>query len=97
MSGLRAAVIGVGMMGRNHARVYSQIEEVELVAVADVDVRAAQGVGDLYNCEYYTDYQELLDREKPDLVSLVVPTSLHCQLALVIINRGVPLLIEKPI
>ena len=83
MSGkARAAVIGVGTMGRQHARVYSQIEGADLVAVADVDEQTARRVASEYGVQYYTDHLQMLEEEKRDLVSLAVPTSLHHQLAL---------------
>lgn len=98
MSGkARAAVIGVGIMGRQHARVYSQIEGVDLVAVADIDEQIAQRIAGEYGVQYYTDHLRMLEEEKPDLVSLAVPTNLHHQLALDVIRKGRNLLIEKPI
>jgi UDP-N-acetylglucosamine 3-dehydrogenase len=94
---LKAAVIGVGSMGRNHARVYGELGGVELVGVADSDPSVASGVVARYGGEAYTSYLELLEETKPDLVTLSVPTVDHLEMALEIIHRGVSLLIEKPI
>jgi|FLYN01.1.fsa_nt_gi predicted dehydrogenase len=94
---LKAAVIGVGSMGRNHARVYREIENVELVAVADKNLQTAAKVGASYGVPHYTDFAALLDERKPDLVSLAVPTSLHLEVGAQLIERGIHLLIEKPI
>lgn len=95
---LKAAVIGVGSMGRNHARVYREMEDiVELVGVADVDEQAANRVGSRMSCPAFTDYRKLLDETRPDLVSLAAPTSLHFEMGSEIMRRGIHILIEKPI
>ena len=78
---LNVAVIGVGSMGKNHARVYSNMDEVNLVAVADVDETSANQIAKRHRCKAYTDYNEMLLKEKPDFVSVVVPTSLHKKVA----------------
>lgn len=94
---LRAAVIGAGSMGRNHARVYAGMEEVELAAVCDADAQTAARVGGMYRCSAYSDVPELLAREQLDLVSVVVPTCHHYAVAGAVIEAGVSVLIEKPI
>lgn len=94
---LRAAVIGVGNMGRNHARIFASMEDVELVAVCDADPAAAARAAQMYRCNAYTDYRKLLDEERLDLVSVVVPTQHHYAVAREVIEHGVAALIEKPI
>jgi predicted dehydrogenase len=94
---LRTAVIGVGMMGRNHARVYGEMPGVELVGVADEHPEAAEQVVKRYGGTGYTDYIQLLDEQKPDAVTIAVPTDEHLEVALQVIQRGIHLLIEKPI
>lgn len=94
---IQAGVIGVGAMGRHHARVYSELDETELIAVADVDAGRAEAMARRYRVRTYTDYREMLARERLDLVSLVVPTHLHREVALDVIETGVHLLVEKPI
>ena len=74
---MKVAVIGVGAMGRNHARVYSELPEVDLVAVSDADVIRAESTAEKFGVRAYTDYRELLEKEKPDAVSIVVPTAMH--------------------
>lgn len=81
-------------MGQHHARVYSELN-CELVGVADKNLEQAKKIGELYSTNYYEGYQELLD--KVDAVSIVVPTSLHRQVAMDFIKRGVHCLVEKPI
>jgi UDP-N-acetylglucosamine 3-dehydrogenase len=97
MTALRAAVLGVGAMGRSHARVYAEMENVRLAAIADPDVRVAERVAGSYGTTPYTDYRQLLDREKPDLVSIAVPTTRHLEVAIETIGRGIHVLVEKPL
>lgn len=94
---LRAAVIGVGAMGGNHARVYNELEGVELAAVADADTRRGEAAARRFKVPAYGDYREMLTREKPDLVSVAVPTSLHHPVTLETADRGIHVLVEKPI
>ena len=84
-------------MGVNHARVNWELPDVELVAVADFDETRVNSVAKKYSTKAYTDYQRMLDETKPDEVTLAVPTVYHHKIALDIIERGIPLLIEKPI
>jgi predicted dehydrogenase len=94
---LKAAVIGVGTMGRNHARVYAQLEHATLVAAADADPKALEAIARTYKVQTYTDYEQMLDEAKPDLVSIAVPTRLHREVATTVLKRGVHVLLEKPI
>ncbi len=94
---LRAAVIGVGAMGRNHARVYADLPTVELVGAADSDEARVQDVVRRYGGKAYADFRQLLDEQKPDLVTIAVPTIHHTSVALEAAQRGIHLLIEKPI
>lgn len=97
MTILRAAVIGVGAMGRHHARVYTEMEGVRLVAVADPDEAACVPLAHRYHIPIYADFCAMLDREQPDLVSVAVPTQAHYEVAAAVLQRGIPVLIEKPI
>src|SRR5215813_13884698 len=94
---IKAAVIGVGHMGYNHVRVYAEMEAIKLVAVADTDIAAARRAARNDRLNFYTDYRRMLDRETPDVVSLAVPTARHAEVACEVIDRGVSLLIEKPL
>jgi UDP-N-acetylglucosamine 3-dehydrogenase len=93
----RVAVIGVGAMGRHHARVYSEIPHAELVAVVDTDIASAQAVARRLGGRAYADYREMLDKERPEAVTIAVPTAFHRDVALEVVGRGIHLLIEKPI
>jgi UDP-N-acetylglucosamine 3-dehydrogenase len=97
MKEVKVAVIGVGNMGRHHARVYSQLKNVKLVAVSDINENVGKEIASKYGCKFYKDYKEMLEKEKIDAVSIAVPTSLHKIVALDAINLGKHVLIEKPI
>lgn len=94
---LRAAVIGVGSMGANHARIYNELEEADLVAVADVREEVARRVGRVYSARPYTDYRCLLEKERPDIVSVAVPTKEHFAVAVDALEAGAYVLVEKPL
>ena len=94
---MKTAVIGVGAMGRNHARVYSELPDVQLVGVADADAEAAAAVATRHTTRAYTDYRHMLDELQPDAVTVAVPTADHLDVALQVIERGIHLLVEKPI
>jgi UDP-N-acetylglucosamine 3-dehydrogenase len=94
---LRAAVIGAGSMGRNHARVYAEMDDVDLVAVADPASEVLAKVAQRHRVRTYTDYREMIDREQLDLVSIVVPTEQHFAVACDTLQAKIPTLVEKPI
>ncbi len=94
---IKVAVIGVGSMGRNHARVYWELPGVELVGVADRNETAATSIASRFNTKAYKDYRQMLDELRPDVVTICVPTSCHLEIALEVIQRGIHLLVEKPI
>ena len=92
---MKVGVIGVGYLGKYHAQKYANMEDVELVGVADIDTEAAENVARENGCKAFAQYQDLL--KEVDAVSVVVPTSLHYQVALDCIEAGVDMLMEKPI
>ena len=92
---LRVGVAGVGYLGRIHARIYASLPDVELVGVADVNAKAAHEIAAQHGCRAYADARELLG--KVDAVSIVVPTVYHGEVARPFLERGVHMLMEKPI
>jgi predicted dehydrogenase len=92
---LRVGVVGVGYLGRFHARIYNDMAGVELVGVVDIDRSTAQSVADQLGVAAYTKHTDLLD--KVEAVSLVVPTALHLQVARPFLERHIHMLMEKPI
>jgi lipid-A-disaccharide synthase len=91
---IRVAVIGVGHLGQHHARIYSQMKDVELVGVVDTDSKRAKKVALACQTSSYPDYLPLLD--KVDAVSIAVPTELHYEISRDLLNAGVHVLLEKP-
>lgn len=95
MNRIRVGVVGVGALGQHHARLYSTLQEVELVGVADKHPgRAAEIAGPL-STQAFTDYRELFGRV--DAVSIATPTTLHAEIGVEFLKRGVGVLVEKPI
>lgn len=93
---IRVGVIGTGVMGRNHVRVYSEMPGVKIAGIADINKEAVSSLAKKYNTKPFTDYRKLL-KEDLDAVNIAVPTSLHRSVALDAANAGVNMLIEKPI
>jgi predicted dehydrogenase len=95
---LRTAVIGVGSLGQHHARNHAQLSaegKIEFAGVCDSGDKTARKIAGENNCEFYTDWRELLD--KVDAVSIVTPTETHAEIACEFLARGIHVLVEKPI
>ena len=92
---VKVGVIGVGYLGQHHARIYSEVEEAELVAVTDIDRDKAAAFAEKHRCEASSDYREILS--KVDALSIVTPTTSHFKIALACLQAGKDVLIEKPI
>jgi predicted dehydrogenase len=93
---LRVGVIGVGVMGSNHARVLAELPGVEFVGVADPDRIQAHSVAQALGCAEFSDFETLLDAGV-EAVTIAAPTHVHQEIALACIARGVHVLVEKPI
>jgi predicted dehydrogenase len=94
-SPLRLGVVGVGHLGRHHARILAGLEGVRLVAVADARADQARAIAEPLGAEAFDDPRALLDRV--DAVSIAVPTVLHHRIASLFLDSGIPALVEKPI
>ncbi|MEW6108833.1 MAG: Gfo/Idh/MocA family oxidoreductase [Nitrospirota bacterium] len=92
---VRVGVIGVGYLGRHHARIYSELEDAELVAVADVDNRKAEEIAKTYGCRSFSAYSDVI--ADTDALSIVTPTTTHYSIAMDCLRAGRDILIEKPI
>jgi predicted dehydrogenase len=95
MARLRIAVIGVGHLGKEHARILAGLPEVELVGVADVNLDQAQAVARRLGCQAHGNHRPLLP--VVDAAVVAVPTSWHHPIAVDFLRSGIPLLIEKPL
>ena len=91
---LRVGVIGVGHLGRHHARILASLPGAELVAVVDTNGARAREVAAANGTRALTEYRELLG--KVDAVTVAVPTELHREIALPFVSAGVHVLVEKP-
>lgn len=93
---LRVGVVGVGVMGSNHARVLAGLPGAELAGVADPDAKQSDFVARTLHCAAVPDVEGLLDLGV-DAITIAAPTHLHREVALAAIARGVHVLVEKPI
>ena len=97
MKKIGVAVIGVGFWGRNHARVYMEIPEAELIGVCDIDAKRAKETAEKYGVEAYTDSRKLLKRSDVDAVSICTWTTTHAKETIRALKAGKNVLVEKPI
>lgn len=95
MHRVRVGVIGLGHMGKEHARVVALLSEAELAAVADLDPERRYTISRKYQVPACADYRELFGLV--DAVIIAVPTSAHCEVAREFLVRGIPCLVEKPL
>ena len=95
MTPLRLGLVGAGRMGSLHARVYSELPDVHLVGIADIDSSRAAALAQRFQTEAFTDPEQLVDQVQA--VSIASPTDTHLQTAGLFLNRGIPTLIEKPL
>jgi predicted dehydrogenase len=95
-SAVRIGVVGVGVMGSNHARVLTDLPDVHLAGIADPDRGQAERVAKAVGCPAVTDLDGLFALGV-DAISIAAPTHLHHSLALAAIERGVHVMVEKPI
>jgi UDP-N-acetylglucosamine 3-dehydrogenase len=94
---IRVGVVGAGVMGRNHLRVLSDIEGVELVAVCDADRSALESAAQLRKIRGYLSSWEMLSRENLNFLVIAAPTKFHHRLTLEALEKGCHVLVEKPI
>jgi UDP-N-acetylglucosamine 3-dehydrogenase len=91
---LQVGVVGLGSMGQNHVRVYSEV--ASLVAIADSDDKMLEKVSKRFNVKGYQNYQDLIENEDLDAVSISTPTSTHFEIASAFIEAKKHVLVEKP-
>ena len=94
---MKACIIGAGFIAMAHAAGYVAEPRAELCGVADIRLEAAQKLAGEYRCRAYTDARDMLEKEKPDAVSVCVPTHLHRQAVCLALRSGADVLCEKPL
>lgn len=94
MNRIKCAVIGVGYLGRFHAQKYQQLDNVDLIAVCDLNQDVSEAVSNELNVAAYFDYRELFG--KVDAVSIAATTNVHFQIAREFLKQGIHVLLEKP-
>jgi len=92
---LQVGVIGVGHLGRHHARIYAELSACKLVGVVDIDKVRATEIGQIYKVRAYQDYRDLFGQV--DAVSIAVPTVKHYEIGMDCLRAGIHVLMEKPI
>ena len=92
---VRIAVVGAGYLGRHHARILVGLPGVELIAIADTNAKRAEETADKVGVSATTDFNELFGQV--EAVTLAVPTDIHRNVAIPFLERGVSVLVEKPI
>jgi len=94
---LKVAVVGAGEWGKQHARLFAHRPDTTLCAVVGRTPEKTQARAHAYGTTAYTDLDEMLDREQPDLVTVCLPNEAHFEPTMRLIKRGVALLVEKPL
>ena len=92
---LKVAVIGVGHMGRNHARIYSELDGCELVAVIDKDLERAREIAAQYGGQAFSRFADVT--APIAAATVAVPTVHHAEVAIPLLDRGIAVLVEKPL
>ena len=96
MEPLRMGVIGVGFMGANHAKVWSQLPNTRLVAIADLDDGVGKPLAETLDAAYHKNAADLLARDDIDAVSIVTPDRHHVEPTSIAAKAGKHILLEKP-
>ncbi len=97
MNKVNVGVVGVGAMGYNHVRVYSELENANLMAVSDLMRGTLAEVSKEFNIVGFVDYDNILKMPEIDVVSVCVPTTYHYDVVMSAIEQGKHVLVEKPI
>jgi len=97
MKEVNVAVIGTGAWGKNHARVFYELENAHLVAVCDINEERAKSIATKYNAEYFTNFEDILKRADIEAVSIATPTTTHYSIVEKALDYNKKVLVEKPI
>lgn len=94
---IRLALVGCGRISKNHLEaIHNNSDNIELVAVCDRNLEKANGPAELFKCKAYDNLDDLIAKERPDLISLATPNGIHAKQAIQISNAGIDVITEKP-
>lgn len=97
MKQLKLGLIGCGRISKNHFEAVQQISEADFTAVADIDRSRAEHAAEVYKIPaLYTDYNEMLEKEKFDAVTICTPSGMHPQMGIDVANHKINVITEKP-
>jgi predicted dehydrogenase len=96
MKKFNAAIIGCGNIYPMHANAIRNLEMVNLVSVCDIDPIRAKNASATYNCNYYTEFDKMIEDEKIDVLHICLPHYLHEKYAILAAENGINILTEKP-
>tara|TARA_Y100001936_G_scaffold195315_1_gene195462 strand:+ start:1576 stop:2580 length:1005 start_codon:yes stop_codon:yes gene_type:complete len=97
MNKLKIAVIGTGLVGAFHAETFFRNPNAELVAVCDVDKEKVNSVAKKFNCKAYEDFEKLIKLETLDAISIATPEQIRIEPAVLSVEKGLKILLEKPL
>ena len=92
----KIAIVGAGIIGKTHSDAILKNPECELVAVCDIDEAKAKEIALVHNAKWYTDYKKLAEETEMDAVILNLPHFLHCEVTVYFLEKGINVLVEKP-
>ncbi|MCU0850990.1 MAG: Gfo/Idh/MocA family oxidoreductase [Candidatus Thermoplasmatota archaeon] len=92
---LQIGVIGLGSMGKNHARVCSEINTIRLAGISDIDITTVNALSDRFHTKSYQNHKEML--QEIDAAIIATPTNTHYKIAMDLLDQGKHVLVEKPI
>ena len=93
---IKIAIVGTGIIGVDHIKAISQVEDAELCALCDVNEEVVKKFSEEYNVPYFTDYKDIPSNVDVDAVIINLPHFLHCESTVFFLDNGINVLIEKP-
>jgi len=97
MNKLKIAVIGTGLVGSFHAEIFFRNPNSELIAVCDIDKEKVNKIANRFKCKAYNEFESLINTEKLDAISIATPEQIRIAPALLAIEKGLKILLEKPL
>ena len=97
MNKLKIAVIGTGLVGSFHAETFFRNPNSELIAVCDIDKEKVNKIANRFKCKAYNEFESLINTEKLDAISIATPEQIRIAPALLSIEKGLKILLEKPL